>query len=138
MTSALESWSDQSKVNSIAQKAAIEVTYVDDLLSSSDSGLSISESLKGIKASDPLLTSALQCLPTDKIPSKSELAAKLDKVRSNLEYLSLLPPSGGGLLSQTIAGIGARLKLKASHVPLASGRSYGVRRFQKDSAKQKI
>ena len=64
-----------------------------------------------VHVKDPVVHTALQCLPDGAIPSKRQLMQDFGKVRRHVESFSLLPSSGGGLLAQMTATLGARLKI---------------------------
>ena len=91
----------------------MEAASLDALLSSQDSPTAWLRLLKSKDIHDPLLKAALHSVPSDNIPSRQELTQRLHKLRSKLEAFALLPPSGGGLLAQMAASIGASLKIKA-------------------------
>ena len=64
-----------------------------------------------VNVKDPVVYAALQCLSDGAIPSKRQLMQDFGKVRRHVESFSLMPSSGGGLLSQMTAALGARLKI---------------------------
>ena len=136
LTSGLHYWMEQTQLFTNAQQSALEATSMNKLLERRDSGLAWMSSLKEEDVQDPMLKAALQSLPHEKVPSKRELIKDLHRLRTSLEYHALLPPSGGGLLSQLTASIGAKLKFKAIQTSDPDQNQQCACRFQRFTATQ--
>lgn len=114
LTSALNFWTEQTQNAKQAQKTAMDATSIDAFLSQQASGLKNITEIQNRTVDDVFLQSALKCLPHEDIPSKHELSNHLGILRQKLEAFALMPSSGGGLLTQLVANLGSRLKIKVN------------------------
>eukprot|EP00210_Caulerpa_lentillifera_P002887 g2757.t1 len=108
----LSYWMNQSEALTQTQRKVLETATIESVLNRDKSGAQNVPDLASMAMKDPFLQTVIGCIPEGPIPSKQELMRDLGKLRMTIEPMALLPTSGGGLLSQLVATIGTKLKIK--------------------------
>lgn len=106
-------WMNQSEALTQTQRKVLETATMESSLNEElrKEGL-IPKKLASLAVKDPFLQTMIGAIPEGPIPSKQQLVKDLGKLRNSLEPLALLPASGGGLISQLVATIGSKLKIR--------------------------
>lgn len=106
-------WMNQSEALTQTQRKVLETATMESSLNEElrKEGLTPMK-LASLAVKDPFLQTMIGAIPEGPIPSKRQLVKELEKLRTSLEPLALLPASGGGLISQLVATIGSKLKIR--------------------------